>query len=281
MNISFLFAYFICIPLVVGDVYLFGPKFNSTYLPNKNGDLNIKLSWSEDSIQPLIKDITHFTVSIVTGPIELVTPIKLLDANFTLLSGELISHGSGTKKSWDYNARLKDNETCDGNYFFQVISTIGDFKTYTIHYSDRFNLENMKTNKNKDVNHGANSIVPAPNLETTRAKVDPHVSEYYTIPYGEQTGIARYAPMINTVDLKTKKQRWFNQFPKTQLTTFKKIGKVTPTVQYTITQVNTYWFTTKTNSLMHQSNPTKWNAASERITQKPSRKREYLTSSFP
>lgn len=258
---------FSIIRLGLADVSLLHSVKSQSFHPNKNGEVEIDISWIDDGFLPHVSKITHFTISLFGGSNNDMRNIKTLAPNITLSSIE--KNGSAAKPNWNYHVKFDQNTTGNGWYFFQVVSTIGDFETYTIHYSQRFQLLNMA--KNTTNTHWQNLPPPAADTTTSRAtSKDNRMSEYFTVPYAGQTGSIRYAPMMPTVDTTTTNKRWQSPLSKTSLTTFTKVGQTAPTVAYTITQPQTQVFVTSPNTAKPTKNPSSWYPASKLIKLTPS-----------
>lgn len=243
---------------VIADVSIKSPEAGATYSAS-GGAVLVQIKWEDDG-DDLTTDLTtvkSYTISLCSGSNDKISCFKTI-----LLSGTV----SGNL----YTASIKSTDAPSGNFFFQILAS---FPTGTsIHYSERFTLSGMSGSATTQVLDGSPVTLV---LTDTEAAPSPQVSvgddnkpldsASFLVPYTEQTGKTRYAPMQLQPGTTVTMTAWTRQFP-------------TSSVLYALTFMSKpYQKTTKTPgwsyTMMSAPNwaspatyPNQWYAAKERVT---------------
>lgn len=249
------------------DLAIVYPKLNATYTPNKN-KVNIDVQWIDDRSDPIYDDITNLTISLCNGPNDNITIVDTLVDNLSTRDNDIKVNGKGQTRNWNYDVEFAANTTNEGIYFLQIVSLFKS--TFTIHYSSRFNLVGMSGTKNGSlpVYNVMTDSPPADTLTDRESSSSISVnSKSYSIPYLEQTGSVKYAPMQPLVAKTITASRWegqettYNPYKNFHYTKMEK----KPNVEYTITQPPTYSFVEASNTISGLDANLSWYNPSERV----------------
>lgn len=227
-----------CVVLLVvlrfaaADVAFLAPKEHQTFSP-KNDKVSVKLQWIDNNANPKLDDIDKFKVGLCTGPNDNITQISTLKDDLVLKDMKV--EGEVGKQNWQYNITFKSDVAEDGIYYLQVVSVYGE--KYTIHYTSRFELEGMD-HTNGTLDHGSMAPPPLPDTMSHEksSSLDP---KSFEIPYAQQTGSVRYAPMQPIPDKVTKRWSQDGSTARPTASPFVTYGSK-PVVEYTITEPPSY-----------------------------------------
>ena len=218
---------------IVADVKLKAPKSGQTY----SGPAKIKIEWEDDGdkdSQFSLAKAKIFTISLCSGSSSKVDCLKK----------PLKQWDSYDDDDTSYTAEIDSDMVKDGYYFFQVYVNFGK-EIQTIHYSNRFELEDMDGDNELDVPVTYTTGTPADQTQGAAAEnVD---SASFSIPYTKQTGLTRYAPMQKQPGSTVTASEWKRLFPTSDVTYFSTIqhspkfqSTITPGWSYTIVSYPNY-----------------------------------------
>lgn len=171
------------------------------------------IKWDDDGLSPSADSFTSLTVVLCTGS------NSNIQAVLTIASG--ISPDSKS-----YSASIPVGVGASGVYFIQLYAVYPS--GYSIHYTSRFELDSMTgsvkptglLNDNappavqKVNNNGANNDGEATNTLTLPADI----SKSFTVPYPQQTGLIKFAPMQSQPGLTVTKLLWSRKYPTSAVT---------------------------------------------------------------
>ncbi|CCF58770.1 hypothetical protein KAFR_0F01730 [Kazachstania africana CBS 2517] len=224
---------------VSADVQVVSPTKGTTY-DSSNSKISFTLSWMDDNAFPTIDDVTQYTFMLCGGKnSDIKCPYEIA----TGVAPSAITTSSG---KYSYAVSFASSVVGDGQYFVQVTAIIGT-EGQTIHYSPRFNLEDM-TGTTSYTYTDSTQPVGQTQITTGTATTDAgDTSASFSIPYTEQTGKTRYAPMQMQPDTTVTKTTWSRRFATSAVTyysTFNTVldcySTVTPGWNYTMTSGANY-----------------------------------------
>lgn len=243
----FLFTLAILLSHAFGVLQILGPDSSSEFTAS-NGKITIPLKWDDDTTLPSLSDVDSMTFVLCTGPSG---KIKALDTIKAISMSDL---GSGS-----YNAEFDASVASDGLFYVQIYAPLTGGNGKIIQYTPRIILNGM-TGSYEPTGNGP----PPPGQ--VNANDDSLISKSFAVPYTEQTGRIRYAPMQmqpgSTVTAKT----WSRRFP-TSAVTYYKSAAGQPIVKSTITPGWSYTMSSLVNMATPAPFPSEigWYPASKRL----------------
>lgn len=218
------------------------------------GSVPITIGWIDDQSFPdLAKNVKSYTITLVSGPNSKIESIATLAAGISpddvTLDGII----------YKYTLSIPADVAASGVFFIQVFTT-GSFG-YTIHYSDRFTITGL-TGTLTPTSAGTITTPPAAqySIHTGTSTVATINSASFSIPYYDQSGVSKFAPMQTQPhgSVTNPTATWTRRFPTSAVTYFttavagsKNTVKttVTPGWSYEITSdINYQTGTTKTGT---------------------------------
>ena len=257
---------------VLADVDLTAPKEGLSFKAS-GGSVLVDIAWDDDAETgdtfSLDGDGIKYTISLCTGNNNM---IQCYDS---LVKGEAISKNK-------YTAEIKTDDAVDGFYFFQIYVLFAPL-VFTIHYTNRFELDGFSGNKVTQVLGGsivtlvATATDPPPGAVVSgNTKID---TRSFTIPYAKQTGKTKYAPMQLQPGSKVTATAWNMQYPTSSVTYFSSIASA-PNARSTITPGWSYTPESAANYATPAPYPNTFYPASERVSKaslsSASRKKRWL-----
>ena len=218
------------------------------------GSVPITIGWIDDQSFPdLAKNVKSYTISLVSGPNSHIESIATLASDISV--DDITLDGIIYK----YSLNIPADVAASGVFFIQVF-TSGSFG-YTIHYSDRFTITGL-TGTLTPTSAGAVTTPPDAqyNIHTGTSSVATINSASFTIPYYDQSGVSKFAPMQTQPhgSVTNPTATWTRKFPTSAVTYFttavpgNKITvktTITPGWSYVITSdINYQTGTTKTGT---------------------------------
>ncbi|KAG5362702.1 Cell wall synthesis protein [Yarrowia sp. B02] len=187
---------------VVADISITSPKLGQSF---KAGD-TVKISWEDDGKKPPLDDLKSIVVTLLSGT----TATVLWQQGLKLKDG--ITPDSGS-----VSVTIPGTVGGNGYYTIQLYSLLSN-GGYTIHYTNWFELSGL-TGSTKALQEDP-GMPPANQLSDMSEKAQGDLKASHTVPYGEQSGTIKYAPMQmqpgSTITAKSMSQR----FPTSAYTPF-------------------------------------------------------------
>lgn len=243
---------------VFADVSIAQPKAGAKLL-GASGSVDLNVVWTDDSLDDssaasLLK-VKLYTVLLCTGPTN---SIKCFLAFPKVAAGSTL-----------YSAKVPALGAPNGEYFVQVYAVFS--LGYTIHYSSRFELTNMKGDASTmtfpasylSVTGAAPQAQLMVDVGTTQNVID---SALFSVPYTAQTGPTRFAPMQLQPGTTVTATTYLRRFPLSSYTPYLTLRPL-PNVLSTLTPGWSYTVTSKINSASVAGYPTYFYAALERVKQ--------------
>lgn len=237
---------------VNADVSITLPKAGSSF-SGSGGSAAFTVSWvdstSDDTDQFSLSNAKTFTISLCYGPSSAIAGCVLLMKNTAL-----------TK--YTYDASIQSSAFPNGWYFVQVYTTFSDSST-TIQYSGYFQLTGMSGPSTIT----ATATGAAPQAQTSvagGAGTDVN-SASFSMPYTEQTGRTKYAPMQTQPGSTITATTWAPRFP-TSSVTYYLSASPSPNCHSTITPGWDYTATSEINMAAVAPYPTYFYPASSRVS---------------
>ncbi|SCU96066.1 LAFA_0G04060g1_1 [Lachancea sp. 'fantastica'] len=234
MRLSFLLAFLVS--FAAADIALSKPGSGQTFTAS-GGKVSIPVEFSDNGKQPVMKLFQYYIFSLCYGG---------NDANFKCIKGNKVEPNDLSKDGDLYSATATFDSTAaeNGQYFLQIygyISGDGDNTFQSIQYSGRFILKSMQGTVGTTLtttSQPANQV--AYQTGTDHATGDTSAS--FTIPYTQQTGSTRYAPMQMQPSGSVTATTWTRRFPTSAVTMYstfnpsmQQASTITPGWSYTIT----------------------------------------------
>lgn len=214
--------------------------------------VEISISWEDDGDSPTGDEITKYTFVLCTGPNDNIEARQTLEG---ILPSDITNNS--------YTASFLADRGQDGSYFVQVYSVLGN-GGYMIRYTERFRLLDMT-----GTYEPSGSGLP-PDGETDdsadAAANQGSISASFSIPYTEQTGKTRYAPMQLQPGSAITVSTWSRRFPSSDVTYYSTF-LASPNVLSTVTAGWSYSVTSLINYATPAPFPSAvgWYAASEKL----------------
>ncbi|SCV03411.1 LANO_0G03972g1_1 [Lachancea nothofagi CBS 11611] len=236
MRFTLLWAFLLS--FAVANIALEKPTQGQTFSPS-GGKLSIDVQWHDDGKQPTIDKFEYYTVLLCYGSNSEVKCIKQTNP-FTVQAADVTKDGDEYSVTATFDSTIAGN----GQYYLQLygfISDDGGNLMQSIQYSPRFLLSSMAgtiTPTVSTTSQPANQVQY--NTETNKATGD--ISKSFTIPYTEQTGPTRYAPMQMQPSGSVTATTWTRRFATSSVTYYstfypsqEQVSTITPGWSYTIT----------------------------------------------
>ncbi|ODV79206.1 cell wall synthesis protein KRE9 precursor [Suhomyces tanzawaensis NRRL Y-17324] len=247
---------------VLADVDIQKPEAGDSFSAS-GGDVTVSLEWKDDSDDSedadSLDNVSGYTISLCTGSNSEIECFLQLEQNQKI---------EGNK----YSATIKASDAPSGNFFFQIYTEFA--KGWTNHYSPRFALTGMSGPKSATITiNGAPTLVSL-DVSASGKEPDPQLSAgdgtsinsaSFTIPYTEQTGKSKFAPMQTQPGSTITATTWSRQYPTSSVSYFSKLGG-TANVRTTITPGWSYTPKSAVNAASVAPFPTYYYPASERVT---------------
>lgn len=242
--------------LAIADVSITTPKSGGSFSAS-GGSTSITVTWVDDSDDSAsdtsLANVKSYALVLCTGTNTNIQSIKTFTT--TLLSSALT-----------YTASVDAKDAPNGVYFIQVYAT---FVTgHTIHYTNRFALTGMSASATTYTFSGNLFSVtgdqPSPQAAVgTDSTVD---TKSFTVPYTEQTGSTRYAPMQLQPGSVLTVSAYSTRHPTSAYTPYSTL-RPSPNVYSTLTQGWSYTASSQINTASVAGYPTYFYAASSRVQQ--------------
>ncbi|KAG5359960.1 Cell wall synthesis protein [Yarrowia sp. C11] len=187
---------------VVGDISITAPKLGESF---KAGD-TIKVTWKDDGETPSLDDFKSLTATLVTGP----DPANLLPQGLKLKDGVTVDGGT-------VSVTVPASAGANGYYTIQLYAIMAN-GGYAIHYTNWFEMSGL-TGSTKAPKSDPGTP-PEKQISDKSEKAQGDLLASHTVPYAEQSGTVKYAPMQmqpgSSITAKTMSQR----FPTSAFTPF-------------------------------------------------------------
>lgn len=241
--LSLLFLSFILLinRLVNGDAVVVSPSKGEAFSPA--GDVvTIPIKIVDNGKYPSMVDFTSFTILLCTGPNDNIRCFYTISQEAHL--SNFVQSVEGASTFYTYDASFKSSLVGSGQFYIQFVARIGSDQ-YTIHYSPRFYLVGMVGATTTYTYIGTAQPGPQFDLKATGTEFQCPLenSRSFTIPYTEQTGPCRYAPMQMQPGTKVTATRWTRKYPTSAVTFYTtnkpgppdKSSTITPGWSYSVT----------------------------------------------
>lgn len=243
-NSGALAVLFASIPSVFADVKFTAPAAGASV----KGGTVFTVTWTDSGVAPSISDLTSYTWGLYSGsntaPVQLLAlPAAAFAAGNTATVTVPITTGGATTNA----------------YFIGMISTAAAGGTVT-NYSPRFTLTGMTGIFPASVDlTGVSGTSGPPTVNNIAAAVPAAgatgAAGDYGVPYNEQSGTVRYAPMQPVPPTKITATNTAPLYP-TSAVQFAKTFLPIPTIVTTITQAQTFSVSSHANTAAAASQPT-------------------------
>ncbi|ODV94044.1 hypothetical protein PACTADRAFT_50939 [Pachysolen tannophilus NRRL Y-2460] len=246
-------ALILFISIVCGDVSISSPTSGQTYTVS-DGTVSVEVEWIDSGADPSLSDVESYTFTLCTGSNTDIDPISTLD---TVSASSLSSYA--------YNASIDASAGASGEYFIQVYAAYSD--GYTIHYTDRFTLDDMTGSKEPSGSGDSPDAQTSISDTTTTDTSAVDTSASFSITYTLQTGRTRYAPMQQQPGTTITATTWSRRFPTSAVTYYTTL-EPSPNVWSTITPGWSYTMSSLVNYATPALDPSEnggWYAASEKL----------------
>lgn len=241
----------------VADVSITSPGIGQSFSAS-GGQVTIKLSWEagdDSSGDTSLDDVLKYAIALCTGPNGDIQNVATLTDSLS-------------KSSTSYLATLQSSDYPNGIYYFQVYTTFP--LGYTIHYSPRFKLTNMGGDAST-VSFKPSLLSVTGDAPTAQMNVGENAvtttadSKWFTVPYTEQTGKTRYAPMQTQPASSISYKLFSNRHLLSAYTPYLTM-RASPNVFSTITPGWNYTPASKVNTAPVAAYPSSFYPASSRVT---------------
>jgi hypothetical protein len=268
------------VPLALGDVSFTTPSTAGDSFP---GGSPFTVKWADSGVAPSISDLTTYQLALYTSsnaaPVS-ITPVFWPTFNNRTITdvdelGTVVDAGPRNNRNWNslsytcswgwwehakclvYHPTAPNTGQQDiklmGHSFLQMTSVKADGGS-VINYSSRFTLTGMTGTFTPDVIAGLETVTgttgpPAQLIAAAGgAAAGTGADGQFGIPYNQQTGLTKYAPMQPLPPTSITQQNISPLWPTSSVpiaTTFLPV----PSVQTTVTQNPTYVFTSHENTV--------------------------------
>lgn len=256
--------------LVLADVSPSLPKDGSLFLAS-GGTADVDVQWIDDGANDFrTEDITSQLVLLCSGSNS---NIKCFTLPLTKSADLTDSDGTGK-----YTAKIDQAKGPNGNYYFQIY-TMFKGGSNSIHYTSRFALTGMTGPATwGEAAYKATGAPPLAQLSGKDQAVASINSASFSIPYPEQSGPTKFAPMQMQPGLTVTATTWTRQYDTLAVTYFSTKGP-SPVVMTTITPGWSYTPESQTNWALVAPYPTEYYPALDRLskaTMAPTNKKRWL-----
>lgn len=241
--------------LILGDVGFSSPKQGDSFAAS-GGNVQFTVAWSDTSLsgsdQFSLDNAESFTLSLCTG---LNTQIQCI--NPPIFKAKTFS-------DYSYDVSIPSSLIASGWWYVQMYTLFKD-KSSTISYSSRFQITGM-TGPTLTYIVTATGAAPAGQTSATGAAgATTYDSRSFTIPYTEQTGSYRFAPMQTQPGSKITVTTWTPRYPTSSYSAFASAAGP-PRIVSTVTPGWDYTPESAVNWASVAPFPTAFYPASDRIT---------------
>lgn len=250
--LSTFFSFVLLLRLAFADVDIQQPS-KSSY-DGSGGTLSIDVSWKDDDdsdSDTSLSNVQWYSIVLCTGSNSEIHPVYT------------VPNKVSAKKTSD-TIEIDNDKLPNGIYFVQVYA---DFSQgHTIHYSSRFKVTGMK-GEASTLTFKSNALTISGDSPGDQIDVDAGGSinsASFTVPYTEQTGKTRYAPMQTQPGTKITATAYSRRQATSAYTPYKSLSP-SPNVRSTITPGWSYSVTSKTNTNHQAPYPTYFYPASSRV----------------
>lgn len=248
-SILFLLSFLV---YVLADVEFTAPKKDETFTA-KGDSVEIDIKWKDDSDEDSdysLKKASSYSVLLCTGS------SNSIECFHTFVKVKKLDDAKS------YTADI-DTDLCDDGYYFFQVAILFSETQFTIHYTNRFELKGMKgSTKSLTVANTFTGDSPPDQTSGTIANIN---SKSFSIPYTEQTGKTRYAPMQMQPPTKVTAKSWTRKFP-TSAVTYYSTRAPTPSIKSTITPGWSYTYKSVANWASPAPTPSVKYNPSDRVT---------------
>jgi len=218
--------------LAFGEVLFTNPVAGKSFV----GGAEITVQWKDDGSSPVILETSSFTITVCCGSNAQIIPLATVGT-----PGNTFSAAAGAQI-----ITIPPGLAGDGPYYFLSMTWTTTLGT-VINYSDRFTMTGMVgdfTPGQQEANAAGDTDKPA--AVVPQAPPPPAGDSNFAIPYNEQTGSIKYAPMQQRPGTVITAKNAKPQYPTSAYSIYTtKAGP--PGVTTTITQPITYPLTTVVN----------------------------------
>jgi hypothetical protein len=227
-----LLTFFAFFEAVFAAIVITSPDMGVKFTANGN-DVVIPVTWQDDGTDPKDDQISSYVFTLCTGPN---TAIHALQQIAKIESSDMSVPA--------YNAIFDSSLATDGLFYIQVYCQLSN-GGYLIRYTNRFQLAGMTGS------YQASGSGVAPTGETHDQQdaeaAAQKISASFSVPYTEQTGSTRYAPMQMQPDSTITATAWSRRFPSSAVTYYSTfhsspnvLSTVTPGWSYTMNSFFNY-----------------------------------------
>lgn len=165
--------------------------------------MTIPIKWKDDAYLPSLDYVDSITFVLCTGPNSKIKPLNTIKAiSMDDLDGDV------------YNAVFDSSVAADGLFYVQLYAALKNADGSIIQYTPRVLLSGM-----------TGSLAPSGEGQPPQGSVSLNnavdISKSFTVPYTEQTGKTRYAPMQMQPDSTITATTWSRRFPTSAVSYFK------------------------------------------------------------
>lgn len=249
------FWFLLFLSKVFADVSISTPGTGKTF-SGSSGTVSINVTWVDDtsdsSDDTSLDGVSSYAIVLCTGSS---TNIKSVYSFTTTL----------LKTATTYDAELDSTDVPDGYYFIQVYAKFS--LGYTIHYTPRFKLTGMEGTATFTFAASLLSVTgdaPSPQLDVGGDATSAIDSKSFTVPYTEQTGRTRYAPMQTQPGSSISHSMYSTRHATSAYTPYSSLSP-SPNVYSTITPGWSYTVTSVYNTAAVAAYPTYYYPASSRV----------------
>ncbi|CAI4043493.1 hypothetical protein SKDZ_10G0430 [Saccharomyces kudriavzevii ZP591] len=238
---SILCALVFLITCVFADVNVVSPHSKATFSPS-GGTVSIPIEWMDNGAYPPLAKFASFTFTLCTGPNNNIQAVAIIASK--IKPSQLTLDGS----VYSYTATFPSTLAGDGQYYIQVYGWV-DNQGSTTHYTPRFQLTSMGGTTAYTF---SDSVAPTPqtSIQTTTTNNEQATtidSRSFTVPYTQQTGTSRFAPMQMQPNTKVTATTWTRKYATSAVTYYSTFGSLpqqgttlTPGWSYTISSGMNY-----------------------------------------
>lgn len=204
---------------IAAVLVLTGPELGASFTAS-DGEIEIPIQWQDDGTEPTLSEISTYTFLLCTGPND---DIQCLQQIAPFSKDKLTTEA--------YVAIFDADLASDGKFYVQVYCVLEN-GGHVLRYTNRINLKGM-TGSVVPSGTGSSpdgSVVDADSSEEAASAS----SASFTVPYTEQTGKTRYAPMQMQPGSTVTATTWSRRFPSSAVTYYSTISG-TPNVMSTVT----------------------------------------------
>lgn len=241
---------------VFADVSITTPSSGQSF-SGSGGSASITVKWvdstSDDTSDSSLSNVELYAIVLCTGENNNIQSVMSLST-------------SVPKASLSYDATIEQAAVPNGVYFFQVYAKFTS--GHTIHYTNRFTLSGMSGSAST-YTFGASlfSVTgtnPAAQLAFNAGTTTAIDSRSFTVPYTEQTGKTRYAPMQTQPGPSISYSKYLTRHPTSAYTPYSTF-RPSPNVYSTVTPGWSYPVTSKFNTAAVAGYPTYFYPALSRV----------------